>query len=103
MLDQKKLFFIIAPDRSGTSLLQEIMNTFSNFSNRLESRIAGPESDSCVAHARPLPADPGGIELRCVDQALQAGRERAERHDQLLHQGRDGWSGTGSVNPPGLR
>ena len=47
MFDQKKLFFIIAPDRSGTTLLQEIMNTFSNFCNRLESRIAGGDSPSC--------------------------------------------------------
>jgi len=46
-LDQKKLFFIIAPDRSGTSLTQEIMNTFSGFCNRIESRIAGPDSPSC--------------------------------------------------------
>ncbi len=47
MLDQKKLFFIIAPDRSGTSLTQEIMNTFSGFCNLKESRIAGPDSPSC--------------------------------------------------------
>jgi len=46
-LDQRKLFFIIAPDRSGTTLLQEIMNTFSNFCNLKESRIAGPQSPSC--------------------------------------------------------
>jgi len=46
-LDQKKLFFIIAPDRSGTSLMQEIMNTFSNFCNNSESRIAGGDSPSC--------------------------------------------------------
>jgi len=45
--DQSKLFFIIAPDRSGTTMLQEIMNTFSNFCNLKESRIAGPESPSC--------------------------------------------------------
>ena len=45
--DQKKLFFIIAPDRSGTTLLQNIMNTFSNFCNVQESRIAGPGSQSC--------------------------------------------------------
>lgn len=47
MLDQKKLFFIIAPDRSGTSITQEIMNTFSGFCNLKESRIAGPDSPSC--------------------------------------------------------
>ena len=37
--DQAKLFFIIAPDRSGTSILQLLMNTFSRFCNREESRI----------------------------------------------------------------
>ncbi len=46
-INQQKLFFIIAPDRSGTSLTQEIMNTFSGFCNRAESRIAGPDSPSC--------------------------------------------------------
>ena len=46
-LNTKKIFFIIAPDRTGTSLTQELMNTFSGFSNRLESRIAGPDSASC--------------------------------------------------------
>jgi len=46
-INEKKLFFIIAPDRSGTSLTQEIMNTFSGFCNRQESRIAGPDSPSC--------------------------------------------------------
>jgi len=45
--NQEKLFFIIAPDRSGTTMLQEIMNTFSNFCNYSESRIAGPDSPSC--------------------------------------------------------
>ena len=45
--DQKKIFFIIAPDRSGTSLTQEIMNTFPGFCNTKESRIAGPDSPSC--------------------------------------------------------
>lgn len=46
-INQQKLFFIIAPDRSGTSITQEIMNTFSGFCNRKESRIAGPDSPSC--------------------------------------------------------
>ena len=46
-IDQRKLFFIIAPDRSGTSMLQELMNTFSNFCNKLESRISGDDSPSC--------------------------------------------------------
>ena len=45
--DQTKLFFIIAPDRSGTSLIQEIMNTFENFCNKEESRINGDSSPSC--------------------------------------------------------
>jgi len=46
-LKQENLFFIIAPDRSGTTMIQEIMNTFSNFCNYSESRIAGPDSPSC--------------------------------------------------------
>jgi len=46
-IEQKNLFFIIAPDRSGTSLTQEIMNTFHGFCNNSESRIAGPDSPSC--------------------------------------------------------
>jgi len=46
-LNSKKIFFIIAPDRSGTSLMQEIMNTFENFCNREESRISGGASPSC--------------------------------------------------------
>jgi len=46
-INQKKLFFIIAPDRSGTSLMQEIMNAFLNFCNKKESRIAGDDSPSC--------------------------------------------------------
>jgi len=45
--NQKNLFFIIAPDRSGTSLTQELMNTFNGFCNKRESRIAGPDSPSC--------------------------------------------------------
>jgi len=47
VIDQSKLFFIIAPDRSGTTLFHEIMNTFSNCCNLKESRIAGPQSPSC--------------------------------------------------------
>ena len=46
-IDQKKLFFIIAPDRSGTSLTQLLMNTFKGFCNTEESRISGPDSPSC--------------------------------------------------------
>jgi len=45
--NQEKLFFIIAPDRSGTTMLQEIMNSFSNFCNYSQSRISGPDSPSC--------------------------------------------------------
>ena len=52
--DQSKLFFIIAPDRSGTTLLQSIMSTFSNFCNTKESRIAGPASPSCWDSVRKL-------------------------------------------------
>ena len=36
---QRDLFFIIGPPRSGTSILQEVMNTFKNFCNIGESRI----------------------------------------------------------------
>lgn len=46
-INQRKLFFIIGPGRSGTSLLQEIINTFSGFSNWLESRIPGSNGISC--------------------------------------------------------
>lgn len=46
-IDQKKLFFIISPPRSGTTLFQELMNTFSGFCNKEESRIAGPNTPSC--------------------------------------------------------
>ncbi len=37
--NQNKLFFIMGVGRSGTSLLQEIMNTFLGFCNNKESRI----------------------------------------------------------------
>lgn len=46
-INQNKLFFIIAPPRSGTTLLQELMNTFSGFCNNKESRIAGDNTPSC--------------------------------------------------------
>ena len=52
--DQSKLFFIIAPDRSGTTFLQNIMSTFSNFCNTKESRIAGAGSPSCWDSVRKL-------------------------------------------------
>ena len=45
--DQKKLFFIISPPRSGTTLMQQLMNSFSGFCNTEESRIAGPNTPSC--------------------------------------------------------
>jgi len=37
MINQQRLFFIIGIGRSGTTLLQEIMNTFSEFCNVTES------------------------------------------------------------------
>ena len=46
-IEQSKLFFILAPPRSGTSLLQSLMNTFSGFCNLEESRIAGRNSPFC--------------------------------------------------------
>jgi len=46
--DVKKLFFIIGVGRSGTSLLQEIMNTFDGFCNEIESRIL-PKRISCYS------------------------------------------------------
>lgn len=39
MFDESKLFFIIGPGRSGTTILQELMNTFSGFCNLKESVI----------------------------------------------------------------
>jgi len=44
---QKKLFFIIGVGRSGTSLLQQIMNTYSGFCNKKESKVGGDFSNSC--------------------------------------------------------
>ena len=44
---QEKLFFIIGPGRAGTSVLQEIMNTFSSFCNIRESRIPPKNMLSC--------------------------------------------------------
>jgi len=46
-IDQNKLFFLIAPPRSGTTLVQQLMNTFQGFCNKDESRIAGPNTTSC--------------------------------------------------------
>ena len=37
MINENKLFFIIGPGRSGTTILQELMNTYSGFCNLDES------------------------------------------------------------------
>lgn len=47
MLNEKNLFFIVGLARSGTTLLQEIQNTFDDFCNTNESRIDGPGFISC--------------------------------------------------------
>ena len=48
-LDQSRLFFIIALGRSGSTLLQELMNTFHGFCNNTEARI-GPDKMSCYTY-----------------------------------------------------
>jgi len=48
-LNQEKLFFIIGIGRSGTTLLQSIMNTFDGFCNNDEARIT-PSGISCYAY-----------------------------------------------------
>lgn len=50
--DQNKLFFIIGVGRSGTSLLQEIMNLFSGFCNKKESKLGGSLSMTCWTPVR---------------------------------------------------
>lgn len=50
--DDEKLFFIIGVGRSGTSILQEILNTFSGFCNKKESKIGGPHSMTCWTSIR---------------------------------------------------
>lgn len=50
--DQEKIVFIIAPDRSGTTLLHNILSSFSNCCNNEESRISGPDSPSCWDYVR---------------------------------------------------
>ena len=45
--EQEKIIFIIAPDRAGTTLLQNIMSSFSKCCNNEESRISGSDSPSC--------------------------------------------------------
>jgi len=53
MFEQRKLFFIMGLGRSGTTLLQEIMNTFSSFCNLRESVIGVfPNGLSCWSHVR---------------------------------------------------
>lgn len=51
MFDQSRLFVIIGIGRSGTTILQEIMNTFEGFCNLEESRV-GPNMMSCYAFVR---------------------------------------------------
>ena len=51
LFDQSKLFFIIGCGRSGTTLLQEIMNTFEGFCNVNESWTA-PHGVSCYAYVQ---------------------------------------------------
>lgn len=48
---QQDLFFIIGLARSGTSILQEIMNTFSDFCNLKESRISDDIWDKTCYYA----------------------------------------------------
>lgn len=50
--NQTKLFFIIGVGRSGTSLFQEIMCTFSGFCNKKESKVGGPHSMTCWTQIR---------------------------------------------------
>ena len=46
-INQEKIFFIIGIGRSGTALLQELMNTFDGFCNTEESEVNGHGSGSC--------------------------------------------------------
>lgn len=53
LLNQRKLFFIIGIGRSGTTLLQEIMNTFEGFCNLKESMIGEfPHGSSVWSYVR---------------------------------------------------
>jgi len=59
LLEQSKMFFIVGLGRSGTTLLQEIMNTFRGFCNLAEARIDPGETNltlqwpmSCYAFIR---------------------------------------------------
>ena len=49
-IDQSRLFIIIGLGRSGTSLFQEIMNTFEGFNNLGESRINSQDGMSCYSY-----------------------------------------------------
>ena len=49
IIEQSKLFFIIGIGRSGTTILQEVMNTFKGFCNLYESRV-GPDRISCYSY-----------------------------------------------------
>ena len=50
-MNQSKIFFIIGLGRSGTSLLQTIMNTFTGFCNSIEARI-GNDRISCYTFVK---------------------------------------------------
>ncbi len=49
-IDQSRLFIVIGLGRSGTSLFQEIMNTFVDFNNLGESRINDQNGMSCYSY-----------------------------------------------------
>lgn len=46
-INQEKIFFIIGIGRGGTTIRQELMNTFYGFCNTEESEVNGPGSASC--------------------------------------------------------
>ena len=51
------------------------------------SKPAGERCDSVLRGAGAASPERGGLELRCLDQVLPAGREHAERRGQLLREG----------------
>lgn len=51
-INQENIFFIIGIGRSGTTMLQEIFNTFEEFCNVEESHVEDPLSDSCWTAVR---------------------------------------------------
>ena len=57
--------------------------------------MLGQVADPAVPHGGTPPPDPGGGQLRCLDQVLPARRELAECHRQLLPEGRPGGAGPG--------